>query len=81
MTAFKIVCVYVFPDRLTCFADIGILSKVCLFVFETAKPSLNHDVISPAAFAVHTLMDMVLVMDVDGTLTDGKIYMGEWRIF
>lgn len=60
MTTFKIVCVYVFPDCLTCFPNIGILSKVYFFVFEATEPSLNHNVISPTAFAIHTLTDMVI---------------------
>ena len=60
MTAFKIVGVYIFSYRLSSLTYIGILSKVCFFIFKTAKPSFNHDIVSPAAFAIHALTDMVL---------------------
>ncbi len=60
MTAFKIVGIDIFPYRLSSLADVGILGKVCFLVFETAKPSLNHNVVGPATFAIHALTDVVL---------------------
>lgn len=60
MTAFKIVGMDIFPYRLSSLADVGILGKVCFLVFETAKPSLNHNVVGPATFAIHALTDVVL---------------------
>lgn len=41
-------------------ADVGILGKVCFLVFETAKPSLNHNIVGPATFAIHALTNVVL---------------------
>lgn len=52
MAAFKIVGVDIFPDCLPRLTDIGILGKICFLVFKTAKPSLNHDIVSPTTFAL-----------------------------
>ena len=60
MTAFKIIGMYIFPDCLPRLTDIGILGKICFLIFETAEPAFNHDIISPAAFAIHTLANTVL---------------------
>ena len=59
MAAFKIVGVDIFPNCLLRLTDIGILGKICFLVFKTAKPSLNHDIVSPTTFALHTLPDVI----------------------
>ena len=60
MTTFKIVGMNIFPNRFPCFTDIGILGKICFLIFETPEPSFNHDIVSPAAFTIHALTDLVL---------------------
>lgn len=64
MTAFKIVGVDIFPYRLSSLTYIGILGKVCFFVFETAKPSFNHDIVCPPTFTIHALADAVLFEEI-----------------
>ena len=59
MTAFKIVDVDIIPYRLSGLPDVGILGKICFLIFETTKPSLDHDIVSPAAFTIHTLTDVI----------------------
>ena len=46
--------------RVPCFFDIIVLCQIGFFIFETAEPSLNHDIIGPTAFSIHTLTDSVL---------------------
>ena len=59
MTTFKVVSVHIFTDCLPCFSDIVILSQICFLVLEAPEPSFNHDIISPAAFTIHALTDLV----------------------
>ena len=60
MTTFKVVSVHIFTDCLPCFSDIVILGQICFFVLEAPEPSFNHDIVSPAAFTIHALTDLVL---------------------
>ena len=50
---------YYFANGMSGFTDITILREIGLFILKGAKPTLNHDIISPAALAIHTLADMV----------------------
>ena len=60
MTTFKVVSVHIFTDCLPCFSDIVILGQICFLVLEAPEPSFNHDIVSPAAFTIHALTDLVL---------------------
>ena len=51
---------HIFTDCLPCFSDIVILGQICFLVLEAPEPSFNHDIISPAAFTIHALTDLVL---------------------
>ena len=60
MTTFKVVSVHIFTDCLPCFSDIVILGQICFLVLEASEPSFNHDIVSPAAFTIQALTDLVL---------------------
>ena len=60
MTTFKVVSVHIFTDCLPCFSDIVILGQICFLVLEVPEPSFNHDIVSPAAFTIQALTDLVL---------------------
>ena len=60
MTTFKVVSVHIFTDCLPCFSDIVILGQICFLVLEASEPSFNHDIVSPGAFTIHALTDLVL---------------------
>ena len=60
MTPLKIVFVDVGCYRCPGLLDIVPLSQVSLIVLEGAKPPLDHDVISPAALAIHALADAIV---------------------
>ena len=60
MTTFKVVSVHIFTDCLPCFSDIVILGQICFLVLEASEPSFNHDIVSPPAFTIHALTDLVL---------------------
>lgn len=60
MTTFKVVCMHIFSNSLPCFSDIVVLGQIGFLVLETPEPSFNHDIISPAAFTIHALTDLVL---------------------
>ena len=59
MTTFKVVSVHIVTDCLPCFSDIVILGQICFLVLEAPEPSLNHDIVSPAAFTIYALTDLV----------------------
>lgn len=69
MTSFKIISVYIISDCCSSFLDIVVLCQICLFILEAAKPAFNHDIISPTAFVVHTLTNLVLFYKVNVLLT------------
>ena len=60
MTTFKVVCMHIFSNSLPCFSDIVVLGQIGFLVLETPEPSFNHYIISPAAFTIHALTDLVL---------------------
>ena len=60
MTTFKVVCMHIFPNSLPCFSDIVVLGQICFLVLETPEPSFDHDIVSPPAFTIHALTDLVL---------------------
>ena len=64
MTTFKVVCMHIFPNSLPCFSDIVVLSQICFLVLETPEPSFNHDIVSPPAFTIHALMDLVFFEEI-----------------
>ena len=64
MTTFKVVSVHIFTDCLPCFSDIVILGQICFLVLETPEPSFNHDIVSPPAFTIHALMDLVFFEEI-----------------
>ena len=64
MTTFKVVSVHIFTDCLPCFSDIVILGQICFLVLEAPEPSLNHDIVSPPAFTIHALTDLVLFEEI-----------------
>ena len=64
MTTFKVVCMHIFPNSLPCFSDIVVLSQICFLVLETPEPSFDHDIVSPPAFAIHVLTDLVLFEEI-----------------
>ena len=56
MTTFKVVSVHIFTDCLPCFSDIVILGQICFLVLEAPEPSFNHDIVSPASFTIHAII-------------------------
>ena len=64
MTTFKVVCMHIFPNSLPCFSDIVVLSQICFLVLETPEPSFDHDIVSPPAFTIHALTDLVLFEEI-----------------
>ena len=42
-----------------------IFSQVGFFILEAAKPALNHNVVCPAAFAIHALPDSVVLYKIN----------------
>ena len=64
MTTFKVVCMHIFPNSLPCFSDIVVLGQICFLVLETPEPSFDHDIVSPPAFAIHVLTDLVLFEEI-----------------
>ena len=53
-----VVIVYVLNYQLTKFPGGTILIWIELLRLEAAKPAFNHDVVGPAALAIHTLTDI-----------------------
>ena len=64
MTTFKVVCMHIFPNSLPCFSDIVVLGQICFLVLETPEPSFDHDIVSPPAFTIHALTDLVLFEEI-----------------
>lgn len=72
MTSLEVVTVDITSDCLPCFFDIIILCQISFFIFKTAEPSLDHDIIRPTAFSIHALTDSVLFDEIDISLA-GKL--------
>ena len=64
MTPLEIVFEYIGRDGFPCLPDIVPFRQVSLVIFEGAEPTLDQDVVRPAAFAVHALPDAVLLQEV-----------------
>ena len=64
MTTFKVASVYIFTDCLPYFFDIVILGQICFLVLEASEPSFNHDIVSPPAFAIHALTNLVFFKEI-----------------
>ena len=60
MATLKIIAVDITSNCSSGFFDIIVLCQIGFFIFETAEPSLNHDIIRPTAFLIHALTDSVL---------------------
>lgn len=69
MTSFKVVSVDVTSNRSSDFLNVVIFRQIKLFILETAKPSLNHDVVSPATFPVHAPTDINFFYTINILLT------------
>ena len=65
MTSFKVVSVDVTSSRSSGFLDVVILCQINLFILKAAKPTLNHDVVSPATFSIHALTDIIFFYKVN----------------
>ena len=69
MTPLKVVSVDILSDGSSGFFDVSVLCQISFFIFEAAEPTLNHDVICPAAFAIHALPDAVYLYKINVLLT------------
>ena len=58
MTTLVVIHLDIFANGMSGFTDITILCEIGLFILKGAKPTFNHDIIGPAAFAIHALADM-----------------------
>ena len=65
MASFKIVSVYVLRYAAPRFADVCILGEVGFIILEGTEPTLDHDIVCPAAFAIHTLPDLISLQKID----------------
>lgn len=59
MITFKVVAVDISGNGNPRLSDVVVFGQISLFVLKAPEPSLNHDVVRPAALAVHTLADSV----------------------
>ena len=73
MASLKVVGFDIGPDGFSRFLDIFILCKINLVILESAEPSLNHDIICPAALAIHALPDP-LFFKKDSVFITGKLW-------
>ena len=69
MTPLKVVSVDILSDGSSGFFDVIVLCQISFFIFEAAEPTLNHDVICPASFAIHALPDAVYLYKINVLLT------------
>ena len=69
MASLKVVGVDILSDSSPCFPDVVVLCQIGFLILEAAEPSLNHDVVSPTAFSIHTLADTVFLYKVNVLLT------------
>lgn len=65
MAASKIICMDISANRCPCFPDVTVSCQVCLLIFEASKPAFDHNVISPAAFSIHALLDPIFIKEVN----------------
>ena len=69
MAPLKVIGVDIMSDSSSGFPDVVVLRQIGFFIFEAAEPSLNHDVVCPAAFPIHALTDTVFLYKVNVLLT------------
>ena len=69
MTPLKIVSVDILSDGGSGFFDVIVLSQIGFFILEAAEPTFNHDVVCPAAFAIHALPDSIFLHKINILLT------------
>ncbi|WP_218144913.1 hypothetical protein [Propionispira arboris] len=72
MTSVEIVSVNVINYGSSSFFNIVILRQISFFILEIAKPSFNHNVISPTTFSIHILTDLVFLNEI-GIFLAGKL--------
>lgn len=65
MTPLKVVSVDILSDGTSGVFDVIVLCQVGFFILEAAKPALNHNVVCPAAFAIHALPDSVVLYEIN----------------
>ena len=51
----KVVGVDILSNGGSGFPDVVVLCQISFLILEAAEPALNHDVVSPATFPIHTL--------------------------
>lgn len=69
MAALKVICVNIAADGSSCFLDVVVLRQIRFFILKATKPTLNHDIVSPATFSIHALTDAVSFNKVNVLLT------------
>ena len=69
MAPLKVVGVDILSDSSSCFPDVVVLRQIGFLILEAAEPALNHDVVCPATFSIHTLADAVFLYKVNVLLT------------
>ena len=65
MTSFKVVSVDIASDVRSSLLDVVILRQISFLILKAAKPTLNHDVVSPATVPVHTLTDTIFSNEIN----------------
>ena len=69
MMPLKVVSADILSDSGSGFFDVIVLSQIGFFILEAAKPTLNHDVVCPAAFAIHALPNSIFLHKIIVLLT------------
>ena len=69
MASLKVVCVNIPADGSSCFFYVVVLRQICFLILEATKPTLDHDIVSPATFSIHALTDTVFFNKVNVLLT------------
>ena len=65
MTPLKVVSVDILPDGCSGIFDVIVLCQVGFFILEATEPALNHDVVCPAAFAIHALTNTIFLYKIN----------------
>lgn len=69
MASLKVVRVNITTDGSSCFLDVVVSRQIRFLILEATKPTLDHDIVSPATFSIHTLTDAVFFHKVNVLLT------------
>ena len=59
MAALKIIFLHINPNGFAGFPDVIVLGEVSLLIPEGTEPPLNHDIVGPAALAIHALKHVI----------------------